>query len=173
MRLIMNNEMNILEEFFTLSYKLLEENDAAKIEEIKYVLIKSKIIAQTEKHMIKNLLFSYFSHIYYLIINNPVYLEVNKENIKMLLEELKILSFLKKFFPNLQNIENNQLLSLYIQILESLNQIDLIRTSYQEENANIGRKIASRYHLQNLKCQLEKQAELKEQVIKTLELKES
>lgn len=163
----------MLKEFFTLSYKLLKENDDTKIEEIKYVLIKSKIRNQIQKQMIKNLFFSYISHIYYLIINNPVYLEVNNENIKITLEELKILSFLKKFFPNLQNIENNQLLYLYIQILENLNQIDIIRNSYLEENTNIGRKIASRYHLQNVKCQLEKQAELKEQVIKTLELKEN
>lgn len=165
----MTDNTEILKEFFETAYNLIEEKDPVNLEQIKFIIIKSKILNETRKYMIRNYLLSQLLRIYHWIINNKVYQEVNKENIKICLEELKIISLFKTYFPPLEEIENEKILFLYLKLLECLNEIDEIRVDYLEENGNIGRTIASSYHLVQIDELLLQKENIKMQLKRVLE----
>lgn len=165
----MTDNTEILKEFFETAYNLIEKKDPVNLEQIKFIIIKSKILNETKKCMVRNYLLSQLLRIYYRIINNKVYQEVNKENIKICLEELKIISLFKTYFPPLEEIENEKILFLYLKLLECLNEIDEIRVDYLEENGNIGRTIASSYHLVQIDELLLQKENIKMQLKRVLE----
>ena len=118
---------------------------------------------------IRNILLSQVLKIYHFLINNKVYQEVNKESLKICFEILKSISFLEKFCPNVENINDEELLLLFLQLLECLDKMDEIRIDYLEENGNIGRTIPSSYHLNQIDVVLKNQKELQTQLKRALE----
>lgn len=157
--------------FFERAYEIIETHDQVNIELIKYAITSAKIIRETKKVTIRNILLSQFLKIYHFLINNKVYQEVNKESLKICYEILKSISFLEKFCPNIENINDDELLLLFLKLLECLDKMDEIRIDYLEENGNMGRTIPSSYHLDQIDAILKEQKELQNQLKRALEYK--
>lgn len=163
----MKNKNELNEDFFRFVYRILQDQDRLSIEQLKYFLSKSEIIKQSKNAISKNLLFACILYFYFLITNNKLYQEIDKKNIEILLHELKTIIFYGKM-PNFPKIEDDKLLTMLIQLLEYLNKIDSTRIDYIEENANIGRTIASTRHLFQIELLLEQKEQLETEIKRTL-----
>ena len=162
---------DLLQEFLDVAFPLLEKKDAVEIYLITDSIESFKVLSQAEKNIIKNVCFYTIYQIYYFLIQNKVYLEVNNQNIRLSFIELKIIEFLKKCFPTIKENQSKEDFYLLLKILQCLNNLENTRQDYETENGNLGRSIASTYHLEQIDNILKEQNKWIDQLKRTLHLK--
>lgn len=162
---------DLLQKFLDVAFPLLEKKDALEIYLITDSIESFKVLSQAEKNIIKNVCFYTIYQIYYLLIQNKVYLEVNNQNIRLSFIELKIIEFLKKCFPTIKENQSKEEIYLLLKILQCLNNLENTRQDYENENGNSGRTIASSYHLEQIDNILKEQNKWIDQLKRTLHLK--
>jgi hypothetical protein len=144
-------------------YDIINSQDELKILVLKESTIS--IIKNYSKVTLINYLYALKNKPYFHVINNPIYKEVNKQNLKILREELKILSYLNKNINKMYTSNDKLYLTNYLELIECFYNINQIRIEYIKENSNIGRMAASTHHLKNIEELLEEKNNLKKQLI--------
>ncbi len=162
---------DLLQKFLDVVYPLLEKKDAYEIYLITDSIETLKVLPQTERNTIKNIGLHLLYQTYYFLIQKKVYLEVNKQSIRIFLITFKIIRFLKKCFPIVKANQNKEEIYLLLQLLECLNNLENTRQDYEKENGNSGRTIASSYHLEQMDSIIKQQEEFSNQLKKALQLK--
>lgn len=160
---------DLLKEFFEVAFPLLDKKDKPNYYLITDIIESNKILQCAKKVITLNTCLCYLYQIYYFLIQNKTYLEVTKQNIRVFALERKIIQFLKKCFPSIQENLNAEQLYLFLKLLENLNNIECVRQDYTNENGNAGRTIASTHHLKQIENLLNEKEELSTQLKRALE----
>jgi hypothetical protein len=136
------------EESYDLAYQVIASHD-----NVKYLVLKSelkKYIKSFYKNVKEEYLLAISLKLYYFTINNPVYKEVNNNNINFLKTELHALSCLNNYFKDKNEIYNSIILTTIVDLISLINNINDIRLNYVKGNTNKGRKQASTYQIHEI-----------------------
>lgn len=155
----MHRDNERIEKFCQDGYEFLKAKDG-----IKRMLLQEQLPNLQKEFEIKinqELLRSIFYHLYYLILNNKVFIEINQKNIEILRKERKIMEEIHK---EISDIENDSVLYLLLQKIDYLNQIDELRLDYVHTNSNIGRTATTSFQLSQIQKYIEQEENLKRKV---------
>ncbi len=131
----MNEDYN---KFINDAINIIDEQEAYKTEFVRQETIK--LLKTMKKETSKQVFLNQICRWYYYLLNNPVYLTLNKENINMLKYELTEFKFVYEEFIKEENDEN---LIVLLQILHNIFLYDLERIQYLKTNKNVGRTMIS------------------------------
>ncbi len=138
-------QLEIFEKFIQDALAILEKNDDYEIELLKQET--KKLIKNLRKEKYKQLFLNSILRFYYLILNNDIYLTLNKVNIKMLKYELANFLFIYRNIKEKDLINDTNFLAQIFQILNNLFLYDNCRIQYILNNYNPGRIAIYNYEI--------------------------